>query len=37
MMSEQQISTVLAELATNTPGYIGAAVVEQISGIIVAQ
>ena len=33
MMSEQQISTVLAELATNTPGYIGAAVVDLDSGM----
>lgn len=33
MMSEQQISTVLEELAANTPGYIGAAVVDLDSGM----
>ena len=33
MMSEQQIFTVLAELAANTPGYIGAAVVDLDSGM----
>lgn len=33
MMSEQQIVTVLSELAANMPGYIGAAVVDLDSGM----
>ena len=33
MMSEQQIVTILSELAANMPGYIGAAVVDLDSGM----